>query len=165
MPDQSSNPPAAGNVRLRAVSESDLLIFYEQQLDPAATRMAAFPAREREAHMAHWHKIQAQAGVINRTILFDEQVAGNIVSWDQAGKRELGYWLGRQYWGQGIATRALALFLAQVSARPLYAHVAKHNLASQRVLQKCGFIHDSEDRGFPVEPGGEPVEEWIVVLW
>ncbi len=108
MPDQYINPPAAGSVRLRAVSEDDLMVFYEQQLDPAATRMAAFPAREREAHLAHWHKILAQPGVITRTILFDEQVAGNIVSWEQAGKRKLGYWIGQPYWGQGIATRALS---------------------------------------------------------
>ncbi len=57
----------------------------------------------------------------------------------------MGYWLGREYWGKGIATRALSLFLDQVTARPLYAYVAKHNLASIRVLQKCGFTITSEE--------------------
>ena len=42
-------------------------------------------------------------------------------------------------WGRAIATQALNQFIGQVQTRPLYAHVAKHNIASIRVLQKCGF--------------------------
>jgi hypothetical protein len=41
------------DVRLRNI-EPDLPIFYEQQLDTDATRMAAFPARDRAAFDAHW---------------------------------------------------------------------------------------------------------------
>jgi len=48
------------DVRLRAVQPSDLPIFFEQQLDPEATRMAAFPARSHDAFMAHWTKILAE---------------------------------------------------------------------------------------------------------
>ena len=130
-------------VLLRDVVESDLPIFFEQQLDPVANQMAAFPARDREAFMAHWAKILADESNILKTILYGDQVAGNIVSWeqpDEGSEREVGYWLGREYWGKGIATRALAAFLEHVTARPLYAYVAKHNLASIRVLEKCGFI-------------------------
>ena len=126
-------------VLLRDVTASDLPIFFEQQLDPIATQMAAFPARDREAFMAHWAKILADEANILKTILYGDQVAGNIVSWEQSGEREVGYWLGREFWGKGIATRALSLFLEQVLLRPLYAYVAKHNLASIRVLEKCGF--------------------------
>ena len=85
------------NVLLRDVIESDLHIFFEQQLDPVATQMAAFPARDREAFMAHWTKILADETNILKTILFDGQVAGNIVSWLHSGEREVGYWLGREY--------------------------------------------------------------------
>ena len=132
-------------ILLRDVIESDLPIFFEQQMDPVANQMAAFPARDREAFMAHWTKILADESNILKTILYDAQVAGNIVSWEQSGAREVGYWLGREYWGKGIATRALAAFLEQVTARPLHAYVAKHNLASIRVLQKCGFTITSEE--------------------
>lgn len=131
-------------VHLRDVIASDLPIFYEQQLDPDATRMAAFPSRDREAFMAHWAKSMGNENVNLKTILFDEQVAGNIVSWQQGAEREVGYWLGKQYWGKGIATRALAEFLNHVTQRPLYAHVAKHNIASIRVLEKCGFTRYGE---------------------
>lgn len=129
-------------ILLRSVIASDLPIFFEQQRDPVANEMAAFPARDREAFMAHWAKILADESNILKTILYSDQVAGNMVSWehpDQGSEREVGYWLGRAYWGKGIATRALSLFLDQVTTRPLYAYVVKHNLASIRVLEKCGF--------------------------
>jgi RimJ/RimL family protein N-acetyltransferase len=53
---------------------------------------------------------------------------------------ELGYWLARAWWGQGIATRAVGLLLHEVSRRPLFATVAAHNHASLRVLAKHGFV-------------------------
>lgn len=126
-------------ISLRDVFVDDLPVFFEQQRDPVATEMAGFPSRDREAFMAHWARIMADESNILKTILYGNQVAGNIVSWEHDGRREVGYWLGREFWGKGIATRALSLFLEQVTARPLYAHVIKHNRASIRVLAKCGF--------------------------
>ena len=135
-----------GTVLLRDVTESDLPIFFEQQRDPVATQMAAFPARDQEAFTAHWAKTLVNESNILKTILYDDQVAGNIVSWEHSGEREVGYWLGRGFWGKGIATRALSLFLEQVTKRSFYASVAKHNLASIRVLEKCGFTIMGEDK-------------------
>ncbi|MEJ1972150.1 MAG: GNAT family N-acetyltransferase [Lacunisphaera sp.] len=134
---------------MRAVEDRDLPIFFAQQLDPEATRMAAFPSRDHDAFMAHWAKILAGAkGNVIRTIVFQGQVAGNVGSWEQAGERNVGYWLGREFWGKGIASAALSLFLGEVRMRPLHAHVVKHNVASIRVLQKCGFVVSGEDK-FP----------------
>jgi RimJ/RimL family protein N-acetyltransferase len=151
------------DVHLRDVIEGDLPIFFEQQLDPDATRMAAFPSRDREAFMAHWTKILHDETNAIKTILFDEQVAGNVVSWQQGDERDVGYWLGKAYWGKGIATRALAEFLSCVTMRPLSAHVAKHNVASIRVLEKCGFTIVGENKGFS-DASGEDVEEFILML-
>jgi RimJ/RimL family protein N-acetyltransferase len=152
-----------GRVVLRDVRESDLPLLFEHQLDPDATRMAAFPARDREAFMAHWTKILRDETVAKKTILLDGHVAGNIVSFQQSGKPQVGYWIGKDYWGKGVATRALSAFLGHVTVRPLYAHVAKHNIASIRVLEKCGFTICGEDKGFP-DAGGEEVEEFILKL-
>jgi RimJ/RimL family protein N-acetyltransferase len=152
----------ANLVLLRDVIESDLPIFFEQQLDPEATALAAFPSRDRESFMAHWTKIMADESVILKTILFNGQVAGNIVCWEQAGEREVGYWLGREFWGKGIATKALSEFLNQVKTRPLVAHVAKQNIASQRVLEKCGFIFIGEDKF--LDKRGTELEEFILRL-
>jgi RimJ/RimL family protein N-acetyltransferase len=133
---------------LRAVEEADLPVLFEHQRDPDANRMAAFPARERDAFVAHWRGILADDGVIARTILADGQVVGDILSWEDDGRMLLGYWIGREHWGRGIATRALAAFVEEVATRPLYAKVAVHNAGSIRVLEKCGFLRGGEpERG------------------
>jgi RimJ/RimL family protein N-acetyltransferase len=150
-------------VKLRNILESDLPIFFEQQNDPEANEMAAFPARERDAFMVHWHKILANNSEAMRTILFDGQVAGNIVSFVMDGEREVGYWLGREFWGKGIATSALQQFLEVITERPLFAHVVRHNTGSLRVLQKCGFTVSKEEQ-FESGNGGGSVAGYVLKL-
>jgi len=152
-----------GEVRLRDVTADDLPIFFEHQRDPAANQMAAFPARDREAFMAHWTKIVGDETCTTKTVVFEGQVAGNVVSWGPSDDRAVGYWIGREFWGKGVATRALAQFLHVVKTRPLYAHVASHNLASLRVLQKCGFTISGTAKVASTVANGE-VEELILRL-
>ncbi len=152
-----------GVVQLRDVLPSDLEIFFLHQIDPEATRLAAFPARDRQAFMAHWARILADRASTIQTFLVDGAVAGNIVAFQQAGRHLVGYWVGREYWGQGVATAALTLFLNLVTARPLYAFVAQHNAASIRVLQKCGFVVWDEDLG-TAHPVDDEVEEVLLRL-
>src|SRR5512134_2597140 len=152
------------NIELRDVIETDLRVFFEQQLDPEATQMASFPSRGEEAFMTHWRtKVLGDGSVLVKTILFNGEVAGNIVCFEQLGDREVGYWLGKDYWGKGIATQALGEFLKQIETRPLYAHVAKHNIGSRRVLEKCGFTVSGEERFFS-QILGKDIEEYILVL-
>ena len=151
------------SVQLRDAIDTDLLIFYEQQLDLEAIRMAAFPSRDEDAFIAHWIKIMADDSVMIKTILFKGEVAGNIVCFEQLGEREVGYWLGKEYWGKGIASEALTQFLPHIKTRPLFAHVAKHNAASRRVLEKCGFKVAAEDKFFS-KIFGEDIEEYILIL-
>jgi RimJ/RimL family protein N-acetyltransferase len=150
-------------VELRDAIETDLPIFYEQQLDPEAIQMAAFPTRGKDAFMAHWSRIITDDSVLIKTILFHGDVAGNIVCFEQLGEHEIGYWLGKEYWGKGIASQALTQFLEYIETRPLYAHVAKHNVASRRVLEKCGFNVVAEDKFFSKVFGAD-VEEYILIL-
>jgi RimJ/RimL family protein N-acetyltransferase len=150
-------------VTLRDVVEDDLPIFFEHQREPDANRMAAFPARDRESFFEHWHKILADSSGVIKTIVADGAVAGNVLSFVHDGEREVGYWLGRDHYGKGIATRALAAFLAEFPPRPLYAHVAKHNRASIRVLEKCGFTMSGTEDAFATFDG-QPVEGVILRL-
>ena len=138
----------------------DLPIFFEHQVDADATRMAAFPARDRAAFDAHWVEVLGNPAAVKQTILLDGQVAGNIGSWAQDGARLVGYWIGREHWGKGVATRALAAFLHLVTERPLRAHVARHNVGSIRVLEKCGFTLEREES---VE-AADAVTELVFVL-
>jgi RimJ/RimL family protein N-acetyltransferase len=128
---------------LREVREDDLDVLFEQQREPEAVAMAVFPAREREAFDAHWRRILASGNVV-RVIEVDGQVAGNVVSWEQDGRRLVGYWLGREFWGRGLATAALAELVQELGTRPLHAWVASSNAGSVRVLEKCGFVRVGE---------------------
>lgn len=155
--------PRSRRVHLRPVTESDLPVLFEHRRDPEANAMAAFPPREHDAFAAHWSKILATPSVVAVAVVIDDRVAGNIGSWTSDGQRFVGYWLGREYWGRGIATEAMLLFLKLVTERPLYACLARHNVASQRVLEKCGFTHSAaETAALPTSEDG--VEELVYVL-
>ena len=151
---------------LREISADDLPIFFEYELDEDARWMAAFTSKDpadRVAFMAHWAKVLADPGVTIRTILVDDEVAGSVLVHGWFGEPEVSYWIGRAYWGRGVASRALALFLDEVPTRPLMARVAKDNLASLRVLEKCGFTRYGTDKGF-ANARGQEVEEIILRL-
>jgi RimJ/RimL family protein N-acetyltransferase len=126
---------------LRDVKEDDLEIFFEHQREPEANRVAAFPARARDAFFAHWRKnVLGNSSALMKTITIDGEVVGNIGSWVQDGKRLIGFWIGKAHWGRGIATAALAEFIAtHETRRPVCAYVAVQNIGSIRALEKCGF--------------------------
>jgi RimJ/RimL family protein N-acetyltransferase len=151
---------------LRDVLEGDLPVFFEQQLDPGANFMAAFTrenSADREAFMAHWGKILSDEKIGIKTIVFGGQVAGYVLHHSWFGEPEVGYWIGTEFWGRGIASGALAEFLRLERTRPLHAHVAIDNLASRRVLEKNGFVLSGQGRGYSHARGGE-VEELILTL-
>lgn len=128
--------------------------------------MAAFTAKEpkdREAFAAHWTKIAIDPTIISRTILYEGQVVGNILSFEANNEREISYWLGREIWGLGVATAALAAFLKVLTTRPLYGHAAKDNRGSIRVMEKNGFSIIGEDKGF-ANARGKEIEEYILRL-
>ena len=125
--------------------EDDFEILFHHQLDPEASEMAAFPSRDRDAHFAHWRKITADDACVTKAIVVGDTVAGNIGSWSQDGHREVGYWIGKEHWGKGFASAALALLLEEVTERPIYAWVVSTNAGSIRVLEKAGFVFERRD--------------------
>ena len=136
-------------VELRPVEPADLPILFEHQADPVASALADFPSRDREAFDAHWAKVLADPAAIIRTIVVDGVVAGAVQSWPDDKGRLSGYWIGREFWGQGIASAAMAAFLEIDLERPLHAHVAKANAGSIRVLEKSGYtLEDEYDDGY-----------------
>ena len=134
-------------VRLREVLPEDLDVHFEQQRDPESVALAAVPARDREAFDAHWKKILADPESVIRSIVLGDDVVGSAVSWRQDERRMVGYWTGREFWGRGIASAALAALLGEIEERPLHASVAAHNGASRRVLEKAGFRVVEEEPG------------------
>ncbi|MEV1064957.1 GNAT family N-acetyltransferase [Streptomyces sp. NPDC050263] len=152
-------------IDLRRVHDSDLPVFYRQQNDPEALRMAAFTPQDpadRDAFDAHWEKIRASSAVL-RTILADGDVVGSTAVYGEPGEREVTYWVDRAYWGQGIATAALSALLSEVPERPLFARAAADNAGSLRVLEKCGFRATARAAGYANARGAE-IEEIVLRL-
>ncbi|GAA0222685.1 GNAT family N-acetyltransferase [Saccharothrix mutabilis subsp. mutabilis] len=148
------------------MTEADVLVFFEHQLDPDANRMAAFVAADptdRAAFLVKWARILADDSIVTKTVEFDGRVVGHISRFTQFGEPEVTYWIDREYWGLGLATAALTQFLKLDRTRPLYARAAVDNLGSLRVLDKCGFVAVGEDVGY-AEGRGEDVEEFILRL-
>lgn len=153
-------------VILREVTDSDLEAFFEHQEDPRAVYMAAFTSEDpadRAAFDAHWKRIRANPAIFIRTIDVDGQAAGHIAAFEREGEAEVTYWLGREYWGKGIATQVLQMFLEFERRRPIYGRAAKDNRASIRVLEKCGFRLVGEERGF-ANARQQEIDEVILVL-
>ena len=152
---------------LREVEDRDLDVLFEHWTDREAIRMAAFtPADpdDRDAFDARWARLRRDRDKTNRVIEAEGRVVGQIASFELDGQREVTYWIGRQYWGQGIATRALKEFLTRIeTTRALYARAASDNAASIRVLEKCGFKRVGSGRGF-AHGRGEETEEVVLRL-
>jgi RimJ/RimL family protein N-acetyltransferase len=144
---------------LRAVDDADLDVLFEHWTDAESNHQAAFTVadpHDRQAFTDRWNRLRGDPSVIARTIDVEGAVAGSISSWDNDGVREVTYWLGREHWGKGVATRALAEFLAEVeTSRPVRAATVFDNIGSQRVLEKCGFRRVGEGRGFANARGAE----------
>ena len=71
---------------------------------------------------------------------------------------EVGYWVGREFWGHGIATAALQqltahAFAAQPELRRLFAVPFAANVASARVLAKAGFVREGTLRQSVIKDG------------
>ena len=153
-------------IRLRDIEPDDLALFFEHGQDPVAIEMAAFTPEDpsdRAAFAEHWQRLLESETIIKRTILHDGDVVGHIASWTQDGDREITYWIDRNCWGQGVATAAVSVFVAEIETRPLYARTATDNIGSIRVLEKCGFVVVGHERGY-ANGRGEEIDEMVLRL-
>ena len=128
--------------------------------------MAAFTSpnpSDKEAFLVHWKQILANDTIIKQTLVVDGKVAGNFGCFDMFEQRQVGYWIGREFWGKGITTQGLAEFLKLIPERPLYGRCVKDNIGSRRVMEKCGFKLLAEETAF-ANGRGEEVIELILIL-
>ncbi|MGH3739424.1 MAG: GNAT family N-acetyltransferase [Micromonosporaceae bacterium] len=129
---------------LRELTDADHPVLFEHQRDPESAKMAAVPIREWQPYLERRRQTLADPEVVLRAIEIDGVLVGDIVSFPIDGVRAVGYRIGREFWGRGIATAALRGFLRMIPDRPLHAHVAVHNGGSLRVLEKVGFQPEGE---------------------
>jgi len=144
-------------VSLREVRLDDLKVLFEFQREPEGVAMAVFPSRDWPTFLEHWTKnVLGDPANLVKTIEIDGVAAGWVNCFTKDGKRLVGYWLGRRFWGRGLATQALEQVLGCEKERPLHAFVARSNIASRRVLEKCGFRVVAE------ETADDGVEEFLM---
>ena len=131
-------------LHLRAVTDADAkrIAALAGDWDIASmTGRIPYPYSEEDAR--HW-----VSGLAEREEVFGIEYAGELIgicgfTAHSSGDAELGYWIGKSYWGQGFATEAAAAVMAHGFTRSgIKRFICKHlaeNPASARVIQKLGF--------------------------
>lgn len=153
-------------ITLRPTEENDLELFFLFQLDKEANYLAAFTSSDpsdKPAYISKYTKHLSNPTINNQTILADNRIVGSIAKFEMEGDSEITYWMDKECWGKGIATSALKQFLEIEHSRPLFGRVAFDNVASQKVLEKCGFKRIGKDKGF-ANARQEEIEEYIYKL-
>ena len=145
------------DISLRPAAEPDVDEFFAH----SQARGEVIP-EDYEGFSTRWHERLVDPTVKIRTITVAEQIVGYIGYFTRNGLPEVSYELGPKYWGKGFAAAALRRFVGEIDVRPLYARVAKDNVRSIGVLQKCGFSTVGEDR--LVSAGGSEVDEFVFAL-
>ncbi|MFE9809347.1 GNAT family N-acetyltransferase [Streptomyces sp. NPDC005548] len=164
-------------VRLRDVRDTDLPVFFAQMNDPEGCRMAAFTAKDpsdQAQFQDHWARNRKNPSNLMRTVVGvsdgdgdgdgdGAEILGHVAVFGPPEEREVTYWIGRPYWGRGVATAALRALLGVATERPMYARAAADNLASIQVLKNCGFVLSGSGRGFANARGAE-IDEVVLTL-
>jgi [ribosomal protein S5]-alanine N-acetyltransferase len=135
---------------IRDTTEADLPALFEIQTDADGQYLAAFTdtSNDREKYLRKHRQLLADDSVRQKTIVVEGEVIGSIASFVLDGDTEVTYWIRRDFWGRGIATKALAALLEQVPVRPVFARAAHDNAGSIRVLERNGFVPIGEEESF-----------------
>jgi|ERR1017187_2137064 RimJ/RimL family protein N-acetyltransferase len=154
------------DIKLRPTEISDLDFLFQFQLDKEGGYLAAFMPKDptdKSAYLNKHTKLLDDPTVNNQTIVIDNIIVGSIAKFVMEGDTEITYWIDRNFWGQGIGTKALKEFLAIETTRPIFGRVAFDNFGSQKVLEKCGFVKIGTGKGFANVRQTE-IEEFIYKL-
>ena len=84
-------------------------------------------------------------------IIYKEELCGSIGIFPMQDvyrkSAEIGYWIGEEYWGKGIAARAVEKIVQygfeNFDIVKIFAGIFSNNRASERVLEKNGFIKEA----------------------
>jgi RimJ/RimL family protein N-acetyltransferase len=153
------------DIHLREVVDDDYAILFEFRRDPVSAWTAAFGTQDAHAGelAARWKRSLAERSTTARVVVSGGTVVGFVATFIWEAKPQVTYWVARSHWGRGIASAALSKFLEEVTARPVYASAAKDNLASLRVLEKCGFTICGSAKSF-APARGEEIDEIFLRL-
>ncbi|MGA5299339.1 GNAT family N-acetyltransferase [Nucisporomicrobium flavum] len=153
-------------IELRPVRDDDLDSLFDQMRDPVAVRMAAFTADDpddRAEFDAHMRRLRTSPEIDLWAVTAGGELAGTIASFPVGADTEITYWIGRSWWGRGVATAALRLYLGRLAVRPITARAASDNAGSLAVLRKAGFRKVGTEVAYATGRGTE-IEETVLRL-
>jgi RimJ/RimL family protein N-acetyltransferase len=138
-------------VKLRPFTTEDLdaMIYHANNPKVAANLTDAFPSPyTKESGLLFLERVMKQDPAEVLAIEVDGEVVGNIGIHPQQDvnrlNAELGYFIGEDHWGKGIATEAIKLMVKYAfdhfDLQRIFARPFGTNIASQKVLQKTGFV-------------------------
>jgi len=128
-----------------------------------------FPSPYTRADGEAWiARTLAERPPANFAIAVDDELAGSIgitLGTDiYARSAEIGYWLGEEFWGQGLAAEALTALVPwcfeHFNLLRIWAAVFVDNASSARVLEKAGFVREARFRQAAFKEG-RVQDEWI----
>lgn len=135
-------------LKLRPLAMADAPVISRYTSDPAVARMtSALPQPNPVVAVEGWLLINQARKPLKRDFIYGMEAEGELVGVIGAHKREngaveLGYWVGRPFWGRSHASDAVRALAQEAKALgPLEARHYVDNPASGRVLKKAGFVY------------------------
>ncbi|OAY27965.1 uncharacterized N-acetyltransferase p20 [Manihot esculenta] len=150
------------NISLRPLEVSDIDDFMVWASDKRVTRFCRFCPYTSKEDGINYIKNTAVPHPWFRAICLNNRPIGSISVTKNSGidicRGELGYVLAAQYWGKGIATKAVKMVAKTIfnqwpELERLEALVDVENVGSQRVLEKAGFMREGVLRKYCILKG------------
>ncbi len=143
-------------ITLRPFTLADAPALYTYLNDKETSRNLGYiPYPYVEGMAEEWIATHESEFVENRQVIFcisdarTQAVMGSmglVLNFDMR-QAELGYWIGRPFWGKGYGTeaarRVVQYAMAELPLIKIYARPFAYNLASQRLLEKSGFVREA----------------------
>lgn len=136
-------------VRIEPVGPQHIAAIQTLAADPAIAEFTNVPhpyPADGAQHYVAMAEQQRQAGdAWNFAVLLDETFVGvcGLIRRDPPGTFEIGYWIGKPFWGRGLASAAVHHLLRYafetMQAEQLIGRCLIRNIASRRVIEKSGF--------------------------
>lgn len=183
MPLERPTPLETARLRVRLVEEADLADLFEVNGDAEVTRFLPYATWETPAAGNAWYKRMADlqsTGTALQFVVVDkdaQKAIGTCLLFrhDEASARaELGFVLGRKYWGGGYMSEALTALIdcafENMGMRRLEAEANPRNAASGKLLRRLGFVREglarqrwvSKGKPHDVETYGLLHDDWAV---
>lgn len=162
---------------LRPWREEDAESLFRYASDPAVGPIAGWPPHTDVEHSRQIIRTVFSAAETYAVVLKkDEQPVGSIglISHQNssltrgAGQAELGYWIGRPFWGQGLIPEAANALLRrgfeELGLTCIWGGYFDGNERSRRVMEKCGFVFHHTEENVLWELTGQSVTQHVTLL-